>query len=145
VVAVNSAGFAFAASSQLGPIDVSPVVVGRALASAIVPRGSAARISSLLKHGSYTATFPAPCAGQVSLAWYYLPPGVHIGNRRAVLVAKGTGTATAQGSLRVKLQVTGAGRRRLRRRPLSLAGLAGFTPRGNRAFTTQISFSLQGA
>lgn len=109
---------------------LSPGLVSRALASALVPRGKAARIGRLLRSG-YATRFAAPAPGKVRIDWYYLPRGAKLARAKAVLLAKGTATVKAPGATRVRVKLTRAGKKRLRAsKRLKITGRATFRPQG---------------
>ena len=103
--------------------------MSRWLAAGLVVRGKAARIRTLLKADGYRATFTAPCAGKLTLRWYFRKRRTQ---RRApvqVLVARASRGLPVAGDTRLTVRLTARGRALLRRaRSLKLVTTGVFTP-----------------
>jgi hypothetical protein len=109
-----------------------------AIDRALAPSGAPAKIRALLKHGGLTETFTAPGAGALVIRWWWLPPGAHLAKRSKrdaqrsktpVLVAQGSASFSAAGAAKVKISLTGAGRRLLASaKELKLTASVRFTP-----------------
>lgn len=115
-----------------------------ALSAGLSVSGSDASIKYLLAHGP-SANFTAPGPGQVLISWYYLPKGAVLSSARAgaaavrpVLVARGKASAAQAGPVKVKLPLTRAGRKLLKKsRRLTLMAKGTFSPTGGSAVTVK--------
>ncbi len=87
------------------------------LSSLPTPKGKAASIKALLKSGGYTATFKAPGGGRLVVSWYDVPHGAHVSRAKAkpVLLATATASFAAAGTNDLKVKLTAAGKRLLRK------------------------------
>jgi len=112
-----------AKSAAPGGLEVGPpggsTSVARlrtALAGALAPRGAAARIRTLLRHGSYPMLAGGLAAGSLHVSWSFQPRRL-AGHRRpkAITVATGGAVVSSAGSATVTITLTGAGRRLLKR------------------------------
>ena len=86
------------------------------LRSVLAPTGRAAKISALLKKGSYSLRFTAPSAGRLSISWYYLPKGARLARAapKPTLAAAGSVSYSAARAATIRISLTAAGRRMLR-------------------------------
>jgi hypothetical protein len=102
--------------------------IGRALA----PSGPRAEIGALLEHGGVTETFTAPEPGVLVIQWWRVAPGGHLatnGKRNPVLIAQGSAAFSVAGAGKIKVRLTGAGRRLLAfAKELKLTASVRFTP-----------------
>jgi hypothetical protein len=74
------------------------------------PFGRAARIGSLLARGTYAFSFAVPVSGRLTMAW----DAPLRGRRASPLVARGAAQLETPGKVRIRLELTRAGRRLLR-------------------------------
>jgi hypothetical protein len=90
--------------------------------------GSAARIGALLKHGGYALSFPAPSPGRLVITWTRRPR-----HANAIVLATLNVGLHRTGTAKMKLRLTGKGRRQLRSaRKITLTANGQFTPTGQR-------------
>ena len=79
----------------------------------LAPTGKGGQIASVRRHGRYVLSFNAPAAGEVTISWYLVPKGAHVGTAKhpkPVLVATGHAVATHAGKLTVTVKLTPKGR-----------------------------------
>jgi hypothetical protein len=108
-----------------GTVKVSPAKI-RALLMGVLGHGRRARIGALLKRGGYSFLFAAPSAGRLVISWYHRSP-----HGKKTRVATVTFVFHKRGTARIKLALTGRGRRLLTgARKLKLTGKGAFTPAG---------------
>jgi hypothetical protein len=109
----------------------------------MTPKGSAAKISTLLTKGGAKLPFKALDAGKLLIEWY-VTPAAKAGARkkpRRVLVARGTATFQRAGKKTVSVKLTKAGRRRLRgAKRVALTARGSFTRRGAKPIVATKSF-----
>lgn len=114
--------------SATATVSISTAQIAAVLGQQLVPRGKAARIGALLKHGGLTMPFRALEAGTLAVQWYYVPVGAKLaktGTAKAVLVASGRLVFSGAGTGTVRVKVTAQGRRLLkgaRREKLTVRG-----------------------
>lgn len=117
--------------------------VRTALLRALAPRGNGARIRTLLRHAYYTMQAASLAPGTLRVSWSFQPKRV-AGRPRpnAVTVAAGSATVTAGGSVTLRIRLTSAGKRMLKRATRvtltasgSLAASSVGTVTGSRAIT----------
>ncbi len=115
-------------------------------AAELKPSGKAAKIGALLKRGGLSEKFKAPKAGKVVVSWYYLPPGAKLAGAKkpeAVLVATGSVTFRAAGTATLRIRLSAAGRKRLRKaKKLRLTAKCVFSPPGEASSTTTGTFQI---
>jgi hypothetical protein len=103
-----------------------------AISRALAPSGAGAKIGALLAHGGLTQTFTAPEPGVLVIQWWLVPPGAHLakrGKHAPVLVARGSAVFSSAATRKIKVSLTGAGRRLLASaRQLKLTASVQFTP-----------------
>ncbi len=127
----------------------SPTAIDHALAAALAPGGPAASIASILKAGSYPATFEAPGAGKAQVAWYQGSPSARLARaQKSLLVAKGAKTFTKAGKATIKIKLTHKGKALLGKvkkgQKLALTAKGSFTPKGGKKTSKQKRFTLKG-
>jgi hypothetical protein len=131
-------------NSSSGP---STGQIKAALRGVLTPKGKLARISALLRHGGYTFKFNAPSAGKLVIQWYQVPKGAHLARKRKprpVLVASVTISVSKAGTIKVKVKLTGKGRRLLKHaKKLKLTAKDSFKPSGSSATTMRKAFILR--
>jgi hypothetical protein len=128
-----------AQTSQSGP---SPSAVIAAL-TAVVSGPAPPRITSLLHHGGYSLAFSAPGAGTLSLRWT-VAKAHGAGLARTVVVASGTRSFAAAERGSIKLRLSAAGRKLLRRqRSLRVREEATFTPSGGATQTKHATLTIR--
>ena len=128
------------AGSPGGPGASRPTAaqIGALLRSQIAPRGKAARIRALLKRG-YRLRFRALTAGTADVRWYRERKGA-----KPVLIASGRHRFAAAGTATIKVKLTAAGRKQLRRaKRLRLMAKGSFTPAGAAAVTATRRFTIR--
>jgi hypothetical protein len=108
------------------------------LRTQITPRGRASRIGALLKRG-YRLRFRALTAGTAKVAWLLVPK-----RGKRVLIASGRHRFGVAGTATIKVTLTAAGRRALRRaKRLRLTAKGTFTPAGAAPVTATRQFTLR--
>lgn len=148
VMASNIAGATTATSRPTAAVMLSLAQVKEPLVSVLAPHGKAAKLGSVLKAGGYPFSFGAPLAGRLVLSWYYLPKGAHPSAARTakpapVLVGSVTATFTRAKTARLKLTLTGKGRRLLRgKKRMTLAAKGTFTPTSQSRVSATRQFTL---
>ena len=117
------------------------------LAGQLTPSGKAAKIQALLKSGGFTLVFNALEAGVILIDWYQVPSRAKLARKahpRPLLVAAGKLTFTAKGTARMKIKLTGAGRRLLKHaKQLKVTAKGAFTPSDRAPITTTRVFLLK--
>lgn len=109
----------------------------------MIPKGTAARISVLLRNGGATLSFKALDAGKLVIRWRTVSVKVRGRRTKAVLVAEGRRTFERSGTRTVNVKLTKAGRRLLRgARRLRLTAEGSFTRPGRKPVTGTKSFVL---
>jgi hypothetical protein len=118
--------------------------IENAVADALTPAGSAAKIGAILKNG-YKAPFVAKAAGQVTGAWYFVPKGAHVaGKPKPVLVASGKTTVTKPGRAKLKLRLSKKGKALLKKaKKIKLTSKGTFTPRGGKKLVVKRTIKLK--
>ena len=112
VTATNRYGTAKAFSrQQVGPVLTAGQVTAR-LISGLLPRGSGARIGTLLKLGGYRFSFSSPGSAHLAISWYR-PASAPVAKGKRVLVA--SMSVSLQGTSSIKLALTAKGRQALKR------------------------------
>jgi hypothetical protein len=121
----------------LGPPDFGPTIVPGPSASAIqaalagLLRAKVPTIAAMLKAGGANLSFTAPGAGLLSVEW--AASGAHKASRtsKPTLIAAATKSFATAGRGTIRVRLTAAGRKLLRRnRTLRLVESAAFTPHG---------------
>ncbi len=139
VTASNSFGNSRSTSSQVGPIAPTTAEIRSGLLSQITPRGSAAKISALLRKKGYAISFKALSAGQVEIDWYLQSSG----KSKRVVVATGTATLSHAGTFGLTIKLTPQGKQLLEHSgKLHLTAKATFTPRGKHGVTATKQFTI---
>jgi hypothetical protein len=106
------------------------------------PQAPENRIAEILRRDGYTTTFRSPSSGQLTIAWYHHRTGAGHGSRR-VLVARTSTVVRRIGTVKVKIHLTPAGRRLLRRGGAEqITAQASFRPHGKAAVSAGRSFRL---
>lgn len=133
-----------------GPVtmDGTPAEIGAALATALAPPSAPPNIPSLLQSGGYTTTFDAPAPGMLALSWYESAPNASVASSRKaaapVLIATARRRFQRAGRGRVRLRLTKAGKRFLRRaKRARLTVLATFTSAGHAATSETRTLKLR--
>ena len=157
--AATSAGVAIPAGSPGGDFSggggvlgsrtvvVSSARIAALLAGQLLPSGKAAKIAMLLKSGWFTVVFKALEAGTAVIDWYEVPVGAKLAKKvkpKPALVAAGQYRFSAAGTATIKIKLTGAGKRLLKRaRQLKLTARGTFTPTGGAPITAMRTFVLR--
>ena len=136
-----------------GPAPTSPAGntkprLDSMFASVASPHGKAASIGRLLKAHGFTITVSSPEAGTLVTSWYMVPRGAHLtkAHKKAkpVLIATGRVRFTGPGSAKLKIKLTGTGKRLLKHaRRMKLTGKSAFTPPGSAAVVSMKKFTLK--
>jgi hypothetical protein len=118
--------------------------IENAVADALTPTGSAAKIGAILKNG-YKAPFVAKAAGHVTGAWYFVPKGAHVaGKPKPVLVASGKTTVTKPGRATLKLRVSKKGKALLKKaKKIKLTTKGTFTPTAGKKLVVTRTIKLK--
>jgi DNA-binding beta-propeller fold protein YncE len=116
------------------------------LLAQLVPKGSAAKIASLLKKG-YPFSFKALAAGKLVIDWYYVPKGAHVAKAKAkpkpLLVAVGKLTSTKAGSAKLTIRLTSAGKKLLKHAKRISLSAKGTVTVGRTTVTAIKTFTLK--
>jgi hypothetical protein len=127
-----------------GPAPSRPTVrqLRARLAAHLFPKGKSAKIGALLKAGGATLRFAFQWPGRLVVQWFTVP---RRGSRaKPVLVAKGIKVFKDQRSGSIKVRLTAAGKRLLRRsKRLTLTSSGSFTPVGGKKVTARRTFTLR--
>ncbi|HEX4733570.1 MAG TPA: hypothetical protein VH247_04095 [Thermoleophilaceae bacterium] len=111
------------------------------LVAQLAPKG---KIGAILKAGGYRFAFKALASGAVGINWYFVPKGARLAKAMPILVASGKTTFAAVGSRQLKVKLTAAGKRLLKKaRRIKLTAKGNFVPTGGRAITGRRSFTLK--
>jgi len=115
----------------------SSAQIANLLGRELAPAGKAAKIHALLKAGGLTVTFKALEAGTAAIKWYQVPPGAKLAAKaKPVLVASGEARFSSAGTGKIKVKLTGSGKRLLRSaNRLKLTAIGIFSPNGAPAVT----------
>ncbi len=126
---------------------VGAVEIGALLRHALTPAGTAARGASLLARGGCTVTFRALSAGTAVIDWYQVPPGGRLARKtraRSVLVASGQTRFSTARTAEIKVRLTRAGRRLIKKDDaVKLTAEGMFTPSGGKPVTAIEQFVLK--
>jgi len=135
------------AQSASSPAGAATHPVDAALDAMLSPHSRLPTISSLLKTGGYSLNFDAPGAGTLSVRWMSTSTktGHHTkGKTKPILVASGAETFGGAGRHAIKLHLTAAGRKLLKRnRTLRLVASMTFRPIGGTATTRQGAITIR--
>ncbi len=137
-------------SARGGAPDETPSVSSRQIAALLVSElasaGRSARITALLTRGGFTVSFRALEPGTAVIDWYYVPPGSKLAKNtkpKPILVGSGRLRFSAPGTAKMRIRLTVAGKRLLRRaRRLRLTARATFTPTGETPVKATSTFLL---
>jgi hypothetical protein len=127
-------------------VTISSSQITGALDQVLGAPGKAA-MAKFLKQGTLLLPFKAPEAGSLILQWYVLPHGAKLAKAKAkpILVATGTDSFSAAGTVTVHLKLSAAGKKLLKSDSnLKVTAKATFTPTGKDAISTTKTFSLAG-
>ncbi|HST33224.1 MAG TPA: hypothetical protein VLJ80_06860 [Solirubrobacteraceae bacterium] len=127
--------------------SITAAQIAALLAGGLVPSGKASKIAALLKHGGFAVKLSALEAGSATIDWYQLPPGAKLARHvkpKPVLVAAGHLRFAAAGTGPLKLKLTPAGKKLLKRaKRLKLTARGTFTPNGGTAVKATRRFLLK--
>jgi hypothetical protein len=138
--------------------SVSRALIAAQLRGELTPGASAAIAASLLKAGGYTIRFKALEAGTAAVDWYQMSPfsGAKSARFKPILVADAHRRFATAGTAQLKVRLTAAGRRLLRKatqaeqaggakanKGLSLTAIGRFTPKGKPPVKATKSFVLK--
>jgi phage gpG-like protein len=123
------------------------VEIGALLRHTLKPTGTAARVASLLARGGCMVTFRALSAGTAVIDWYQVPPGGELARKtraRPVLVASGQTRFSAATTAKIRVRLTRAGRRLIKKdHAVKLTAKGTFTPYGGKPVTAIEGFGLK--
>ena len=126
------------------PSAPSAAQIVAALRAGIAPVGPAASIKSILKTGASTVTFTAPGAGLLKITWFFVPKGAKLASVKPVKVAAGSMSFASARQGKVKLKLTAAGRKLLKKlKRVALTAEGTFTPSGGQPVRVKKTFSLK--
>ena len=115
-----------------------------ALKTTIPATPKAAKLTNLLKTGSYSFSFTAPVPGVLSMSWYQVPKGARLSAAKPVLVATGGATASRAGATKIVVRLNQAGRKLLRHKgTIKLTAKDTFTPSGGNPVSETSTFLLR--
>jgi Invasin, domain 3 len=135
VTATNRKGAVKATSRQVGPVLTAGQVKAR-LISALLPRGSGARIGALLSLGGYRFSFSSPGSAHLAISWDLPAKG-----KRVVVVA--TMSASLQGTSNLKIALTAKGKQALKSaKHLTLTTQGTLSLTGGSPITASRSFTV---
>lgn len=111
----------------------------RTLLVKALAHGKGARIGALLKHGGYSFSFRAPSPGRLVISWYHASK-----HGETILVASATVAFHKTGIARIRLILTGNGRRLFSGASnVKLTAKGSFTPVGQRTISATKSLRLR--
>ena len=115
----------------------------------LVSKGTTAKIGQLLAKSGYSLSFTAPVAGTVTIQWYYLPAGSRLlasvgATPKPILVATGKHSYSKAGKATIKVKLSGAARKLMRKaKSLKITGVATLTRSGKAKVTATKTFTLK--
>lgn len=118
----------------------------RALAAALTPSGSGAKIGNLLKAGKVASKFKAPSAGKLAVSWTYKPasPRVSAAAAKTVTVASGATKVKKKGKAKLVIKLTKAGKALLKgKRKIVLTASGTFAPKSGSKIKTTKAITLR--
>jgi hypothetical protein len=116
---------------RLGP---SAGQVKATLRRLLRPSGKAGRVAQLLRHGGYSFSYAAACAGRLVISWY----------RGRALVGTVSAAFKKGGPARIKIALVPSGRKLLSRsKRLTLTAKGAFTPNGHSAIRASRTITLK--
>lgn len=138
VTASNSAGKSQATSNRVGPVTAVGARFASSMWNSLAASGKAAAIPALLKNHGYRFAFTAPSAGKLVVSWYATI------KHKQVLVAKASTTIRGAGKAIVKVTLTGAGRKLLKKSShVALTADGTFTAAGQSAASGPKKFGVK--
>jgi hypothetical protein len=150
VTASNGFGAGNAAASRLSAAVGPPnTEIGRPLLLALTPAGKQGRLHGILAARGYGAAFVGVVPGRLSLQWWFLPKGTHLGQVYGkilpVLVATGTARITRARRITLRMTLTSDGGTLLADNPsVRLTGEGTFAPSGRPSIKAIATFTLSG-
>lgn len=140
-LAYDAAGKALGTSAATAKV-VTTAQVEAGLAQLLGPAGRSARLTTVLNRGGYSARYTPLWSGTLTVAWAATTNG------HRVTVATSTSVLQASGAIPVKVTLTNAGRRLLKRyrtnrKKLTLSSAASFTLPGAAPITASRSLTLK--
>ncbi|MFL5823203.1 MAG: FG-GAP-like repeat-containing protein, partial [Solirubrobacteraceae bacterium] len=144
----NGQRIAYSAVDNIGNVEptrlsrvlhvITNAQIRTALRSEIAPSGAPAKIPAILSHGGYSFThFKLPAPGTAALTWS------HAQNGNLIVVARGKLTRATNGTGKLTVALTPAGRAMLRHaKQLSVLGEATLKTAGRPPVSTSRSFTL---
>jgi hypothetical protein len=139
VTAANQAGRVHANSAEAGPVIPSAAAISASLRRQLKPRGTGAKIATLLSDHGYALSFRAPSAGTAVIDWYHAPKGGH-----QALIAVGRASFTRARTAKLEIRLTSRGKRVLTAaKRLNATVREAFTPPGADAVSVTGAFVLE--
>ncbi len=147
----NGGGAAGAENAEGGVLgssstNITSGQIAALLVHELAPEGRAAKIAALRKSDGFTFTFKALEAGTAVVDWYQDPSGAATTSSKPkpLLVASGRASFSAAGTGKLKVNLTAAGKRLLKKAgSLKLTAKGMFTPSGAAAVTATKTFVLK--
>lgn len=133
------------AAAAIPPATVSRADLLARLRRALTPKGTAARLRTLIRHRGFVTSFTAPSAGRLILRWYSRPKARR-GHKKPkpLLLATVTKRVKRAGTVTPKVTLTRAGRRLLRTgKRVTVTGRGSFTATGAKAVTATKVLTLR--
>ena len=98
-----------------------------------------------MKTGAFTQSLTTLAGGTIVIRWYYLPPGARLAAKpKPILVATGRQTLSAAGTVKIKIELTSAGKKRLKKaKRIKLTAQCTFTPTGGTPVVSTKAFVLK--
>jgi hypothetical protein len=127
-----------------GGIPGGPTV--QALAAALTPSGSGARIAKLLNSGKVASKFKGPSAGKLAVSWTYRPASnrVSAAAAKTVTVASGATTVKKKGKATLMIKLTKQGTALLKgKKKIVLTASGTFAPKGGTKIKTTKAITLR--
>lgn len=144
----GSSGSTGASSGTGTTATISSTQIAASLGQQLVPASKAAKIGVLLESGGLTMSFTALEAGTLAVQWYEAPAGAKLAKHskaKPVLVASGQMSFAAAGVGKLKVKLTGAGKRLLKHaKNVKLTAKGTFAPSGKAPVSMTIGFVLKG-
>lgn len=134
-------------AAQTMTVHASEAEIAAGLALQLIPNRGASRIAVLLKNGGFKFAFQALEGGTAVIDWFGVRAGAKLARKtraKPTLMATGRVAFLGAGTAPVRIRLTSAGRRLLKRsKRLRIAARATFTPTGGTAVSATKTFTLK--
>jgi hypothetical protein len=134
-------------AAQTMTVHASEAEIAAGLALQLIPKRRASRIAVLLKNGGIKFAFQALEGGTAIIDWFGVPAGAKLARKtraKPTLMATGRVAFLGAGTATVRIRLTSAGRRLLKRsKRLKIAARGTFTPTGGAAVGATKTFTLK--